>query len=76
VGAVALDSYLRHRPPRALVVANCLLRTGLLATVVLLAAIRALTPVAYVVLLAGSSLLTSWGSAGQDTMLTQVGGQD
>jgi sugar phosphate permease len=44
--------------------------------VVVLAAIGALSPVAYVALLAGSSLLTSWGSAGQYTMLAQVGGED
>ena len=76
VGALALGSYLRHRPARGLVLAHCLLRTGFLGTTVVLAAIRALSPVAYVALLAGSSLLTSWGSAGQYTMLAQVGGQD
>lgn len=76
VGALALGSYLRHRPARGLVLAHCLLRTGFLGTVVVLAAIRALSPVAYVALLAGSSLLTSWGSAGQYTMLAQVGGED
>jgi len=76
VGALALGSYLRHRPARALVLAHCLLRTGFLGAVVVLAAIRALSPAAYVALLAGSSLLTSWGSAGQYTMLAQVGGED
>jgi MFS family permease len=76
VGALALGSYLRHRPARALVLANCLLRTGFLGGIVVLAAIRALSPGAYVALLAGSSFLTSWGSAGQYTMLAQVGGED
>jgi predicted MFS family arabinose efflux permease len=33
-------------------------------------------PVAYVTLLAGSSLLTSWGSAGQYTMLAEVEGEE
>jgi hypothetical protein len=63
-------------PPRTLVLANCLLRAGFLGSVVVLTGIGALSPVAYVALLAGSSLLTSWGSAGQYTMLAQVGGED
>lgn len=76
VGALALGRHLRHRPARALVLAHSLLRTGFLGTVVVLATIGALSPVAYVALLAGSSLLSSWGSAGQYTMLAQVGGED
>jgi hypothetical protein len=76
IGAVALGRHLRRRPPRGLVLANCLLRTGFLAIVVVLAATGGLSPVAYVALLAGSSLLTSWGSAGQYTMLAEVGGDD
>src|SRR4030095_5919426 len=36
IGALALSPVLRHRPPRALVMMNCLLRSGLLATIVLL----------------------------------------
>jgi hypothetical protein len=61
VGALALGIRLGHRPGRALVLADSLLRTGFLGTVVVLAAIEALSPVAYVALIAGSSLLTSWG---------------
>ena len=76
VGAIALGPYLRHRAPRALVLTNCLLRTTFLGTIVVLAATGALSPVAYVVLLAGSSLLASWGSAGQYTLLAEVGGED
>jgi MFS family permease len=76
VGAFALGRYLRHRPARALVLANCVFRAGFLGTVVVLSAIGALSPVGYVALLAGSSLLTSWGSAGQYTMLAEVGGVD
>ncbi|MGI8572053.1 MAG: MFS transporter [Solirubrobacteraceae bacterium] len=52
-----------------------LLRTGFLGTVALLAATGALAPDAYLALLGGSSLLASWGSAGQYTMLAQVGGE-
>jgi hypothetical protein len=76
VGALALGSYLGHRPARALVLAHCLLRAGFLGTVAVLAAAGALSPVAYVALLAASSLLASWGSAGQYTMLALVGGED
>jgi predicted MFS family arabinose efflux permease len=76
VGALALGSLLRRRPARALVLANCLLRTCFLGMAVALAATGALSPVAYVALLAGSALLASWGSAGQYTMLAQVGGED
>ena len=76
VGALALGRYLGHRPARALVLSHCLLRAGFLGTVVVLSAAGALSPVAYVALLAGSSLLASWGSAGQYTMLSLVGGED
>ena len=76
VGALVLGSYLRHRAARSLVLANCLLRAGFLGAVVVLVVIGALSPVAYIALLAGSSLLTSWGSAGQYTMLAQVGGEN
>ncbi len=76
VGALAFGRYLRHRPARALVLADCVLRTGFLGTVVVLAATGALSPATYVAFLAGSSLLTSWGRAGQYTMLAQIGGED
>jgi MFS family permease len=76
VGALALGRHLGHRSARALVLAHCLLRAGFLGAVAALAAAGALSPVAYVALLAGSSLLASWGSAGQYTMLAVVGGED
>jgi predicted MFS family arabinose efflux permease len=38
--------------------------------------VGALSPVGYVALLAGSSLLASWGSAGEYTMLAEIGGAD
>ena len=75
-GAIGLAPYLRHRPPRTLVLINSLLRAGFVGTIVVLAASGGLSPVAYVVLLAGSSLLASWGSAGQYTLLAEVGGED
>jgi predicted MFS family arabinose efflux permease len=76
VGALALGRYLRHRPARALVLVDCLFRAGFLGAVVVLAASGALSPASYVALLAGSSLLTSWGRAGQYTMLAELGGED
>src|SRR5262249_29173098 len=76
VGALALGRYLRHRPARALVLFNCVLRAGFLRAIVVLCASGALSSAAYVALLAGSSLLASWGSAGQYTMLAEIGGEE
>ncbi len=76
VGALALGRYLRRRPARTLVLAHCLLRTGFLGTIVVLTAAAALSPAAYVALLAGSSLLASWGTAGEYTMLAELGGAE
>lgn len=76
VGAVALGRLLRHRPARALVLMHCLLRTGFLGTVVVLSATGLLAPAAYIALLAGSSLLVSWGNAGEYTMLAELGGPE
>src|SRR5262249_41672519 len=76
VGALTLGRYFRRRPARALVLAHCVLRAVFLGMVVLLGATNALSPVAYVARLAASSLLASWGSAGQYTMLAEVGGAD
>ena len=76
VGALALGRYLRHRPARALVLGHCLLRAVFLGAIVALLAAGALTPSAYVALLAGSSLLASWGNAGEYTMLAELGGEE
>jgi predicted MFS family arabinose efflux permease len=76
VGAIALGRLLRHRPARALVLAHCLLRTGFLGAIVVLSATGLLAPAAYIALLAGSSLLVSWGNAGEYTMLAELGGPD
>jgi hypothetical protein len=65
VGALALGRYLRHRPARALVLGHCLLRTCFLGAIAALAVAGSLSPPVYIALLAGSSLLASWGSAGQ-----------
>lgn len=76
VGALALSRFLRHQPVRVLVLAHTWLRAGCLATTALLWAIGHLTPSAYVVLLAGSSVLAAWGNAGEYTLLSELGGPE
>jgi len=76
IGALAFAPLLRGRPARALVLTHCLLRTGFLGLIVLLWASGALAPSVYVALLAGSSLMSAWGNAGEYTMLSELGGPD
>ncbi len=76
IGALAFTRFVRHRPARALVLVHCLLRAGFLGVIALLWAFDALTPLAYVPLLAGSSLMAAWGNAGEYTMLSELGGPD
>jgi MFS family permease len=76
VGALAFGRFLRHRPARELVLGHSLLRAGFLGAIVALAATGALSPSAYVALLACSSLLASWGIAGQYTLLAELGGEE
>jgi predicted MFS family arabinose efflux permease len=73
-GALALSRFLRHRPARVLVLASSWLRAGCLGAIALVWAAGALAPAGYVALLAGSSVLAAWGSAGESTMLSQLGG--
>jgi MFS family permease len=76
IGAVAFGRFLRHRPSRVLVLVHCLLRTGFLGVVAVLWGVGSLAPSTYVGLLAGSSLMSAWGIAGQYTMLSELGGPD
>lgn len=76
VGALAFARLLRGRPARALVLGHCLLRTGFLGVIALLWASGTLAPYLYVALLAGSSLMSAWGNAGEYTMLSELGGPD
>ncbi len=76
VGALTLRRLLTRRPARVLVLTNCVLRAGLLGAIALLAALGALSPVAYVALLCGSSAMSAWGIAGEYTLLAQVGGAE
>jgi MFS family permease len=76
IGALTLGRVLRARPARALVLVHCLLRAGCLSLIALLAAIGALTPPAYLALLAASSLMAAWGNAGEYTMLSALAGAE
>ena len=74
LGALLLGSILRGRPARVLVLVHCVLRASCLGLIALLAAIGALTPAAYLALLAISSLMAAWGNAGKYTMLSDLAG--
>ena len=74
IGALTLGGILRGRPARTLVLAHCALRAGCLGLIAVLAAAGALTPLAYVILLAASSLMAAWGTAGEYTMLSALAG--
>jgi MFS family permease len=76
VGAPALSRLLRHRPARALVLADTWLRAGCLAAIALLSAVGGLAPFTYLGLLAASSMLSAWGNAGQYTLLSELGGAE
>jgi MFS family permease len=76
IGAVAFGRLLRGRPARAMLLVHCLLRFGCIGAIALLYAAGALAPSIYVILLAGSSLMNAWGTAGQYTMLSELGGPE
>jgi predicted MFS family arabinose efflux permease len=76
IGAVAFGRLLRGRPARTMLLGHCLLRTGCLGAIALLYATGVLALHLYVILLAGSSLMTAWGTAGQYTMLSELGGPE
>jgi hypothetical protein len=76
LGALTLGRILRGRPARALVLGHCVLRAACLSLIAVLAAVGALTPPAYLALLAASSLMAAWGNAGEYTMLSALAGAD
>ncbi|MFI9048152.1 MFS transporter [Streptomyces sp. NPDC053427] len=71
-GALIFGRRLRRLPPRRLLAADSWLRALLLGCVPLAWAAGILHPVLYVVLLAGSSVLHAWGSAGKYSLLSQM----
>jgi MFS family permease len=72
VGALAFGRRLRRVSARRLLLADNVLRGVLLGAVPLVWLAGLLTPALYVVLLAGSSLLHAWGSAGTYTLLAEL----
>ena len=72
IGALAFGSRLRRMPARRLLLADCVVRGVFLGAVPLAWLTGVLTPSIYVVLLAVSSLLHAWGSAGMYTLLAEL----
>ncbi|MEO3746670.1 MFS transporter [Plantactinospora sp. B5E13] len=72
VGALLFARWLGRVPARRLVVANAALRAVALGTVVGLHLSGELTAGRYVAVLAVSSLLAAWGSAGTYTLISQL----
>ncbi|WP_460626688.1 MFS transporter [Intrasporangium mesophilum] len=72
VGALVLGRRLRREPAKRLLLADTAVRGVFLAAIPLAWLAGALTPPLYVVLLALSSLLHAWGSAGQYTLLAEI----
>ncbi len=71
LGAVALGRLVRGLSGARLVVLDAGLRALALGTIAVLAIGGALAPAGYVALLAGSSLLHAWGSAGTYTLIAE-----
>jgi MFS family permease len=71
-GAAVLARLLRGLPGTALVTVDATLRALALGTIAALAIAGALAPAAYVILLAGSSLLHAWGNAGAYTLIAEL----
>jgi MFS family permease len=76
IGAVLLRPWVGILPARHMVLGHATLRAACLGLIAFLSLTGALPPYLYVVLLAGSSLLYSWGNAGQYTMLSALAGPD
>jgi MFS family permease len=72
VGALAFGRLLRRVPPRVLLLADNVVRGVFLGVVPLAWLAGLLTLPLYVVLLAVSSLLHAWGSAGKYTLLAEL----
>ncbi|WP_151773889.1 MFS transporter [Streptomyces abyssomicinicus] len=72
VGALLLGRWMRRFPARRLLLTDAALRAVMLACVPLAWALGVLTPWLYVILLAASSLLHAWGSAGKYALLASL----
>lgn len=72
LGALLFGRWLRRTSARRLVLADSVVRAVFLGTVPLAWLAGLLSPTLYVVLLAGSSVLHAWGSAGTYTVLAEL----
>jgi MFS family permease len=72
LGAALLARLVRRMPGVQLVAVDAALRAVALGLVAILAVAGLLTPIGYVVLLAVSSLLHAWGSAGKYTLVAEL----
>jgi MFS family permease len=72
LGALLLGRWMRRFPARRLLFTDATLRAAMLACVPVAWALGVLTPWLYVVLLAASSLLHAWGSAGKYALLASL----
>jgi predicted MFS family arabinose efflux permease len=72
VGALVFGRRLRRVPARRLLLADNLVRAAFIGAIPLAWLGGLLTPTLYVVLLAFSSLLHAWGSAGKYTLLAEL----
>ncbi|MET9019453.1 MFS transporter [Actinopolymorpha sp. NPDC004070] len=72
VGALVFGRWLRRLPAAPLLLADSSLRAACLSAVALGSAFGVLRPVGLVALLALSSLLHAWGSAGKFTLLAEL----
>ncbi|WP_353508314.1 MFS transporter [Intrasporangium sp.] len=72
VGALVFGRWLRRFPARRMLLADNTVRAVFLGAVPVAWALGSLSPGLYVVLLAGSSLLHAWGSAGTYTLLAEL----
>jgi MFS family permease len=71
LGAAVFGRLVRRFSGAGLVAADASLRTVALGTIAVLAVADRLNPAGYVLLLAGSSLLHAWGSAGTYTLIAE-----
>jgi predicted MFS family arabinose efflux permease len=72
LGALVLGRWLRRRPGAQLAGWDALLRTVMFTAIAATAMAGVLDIARYIALLAGSSLLHAWGSAGRYTLLAEV----
>lgn len=72
LGAALFSRFVRRFSGARLVALDATLRAAALGTIAVLAVTGALSATAYVLLLAGSSLLHAWGSAGTYTLVAEL----